>query len=125
MKAKDGTRLPRRRRCKGEDVAQVLATGKRCGTRVIDGSSLRVVHGEPDGTPSSPACVTSLSSSSFSSFPAHRARVRFVVFFFLFLLLLPRKRLRIRCAARLSNQEILVTLPLPQLGKLDGHARFR
>jgi len=60
-----------------------------------------------------------------SSPRSHRARVRFVVFFFLFLLPLPRKRLRIRCAARLSNQEILVTLPLPQLRKLDGHAHFR
>lgn len=44
IKAKDETRLPRRRRCKGEDVLQVLATGKRCGTYVIDGSSLRVVQ---------------------------------------------------------------------------------
>lgn len=78
IKAKDGTWLPRRRRCKGEDVLQVLATGKRCGTHVIDGSSLRVVHGEPDGTSSPPtylslplvsdsSCFSSSSSSSSSS----------------------------------------------------------
>lgn len=88
------TRLPRRRRCKGEDVLLVLATGERCGTYVIDGSSLRVVHGEPDETPSSSTC-----SISFSFL---LSRLRF--------LLLLRKRLRIRCAARFSNQEILVTL---------------
>lgn len=76
IKAKDGTWLPQRRRCKGEDVLQVLATGKRCGTHVIDGSSLRVVHGEPDGSSSPP--TYSLSSS--------RSRL-FTFFSFLFVIL--------------------------------------
>lgn len=79
------TWLPRRRRCKSEEVLQVLATGKRCGIHVIDGSSLRVVHGEPDGTPLffSVRCLypvlyspcsssSSASSSSFSPWtPSH------------------------------------------------------
>lgn len=107
IKAKDGTWLPWRRRCKGEDVLQVLATGKRCGTHVIDGSSLRVVHGEPDGTSSPPMYATSL----FLSFPTLH-----VFLLHLRHLLLLRERLRIRCAARLSNQEILVTLSSCSLG---------
>ena len=71
---------------------------------MIDGSSLRVVHGEPDGT-SSP--LTSL----FLSFPTLH-----VFLLPLRRLLLLRERLRIRCAARLSNQEILVTLSSHTLG---------
>lgn len=74
---------------------------------MIDGSSLRVVHGEPDGTSSPPMCATSL----FLSFQTLR-----VFLLYPRRLLLLRERLRIRCAARLSNQEILVTLSSRSLG---------
>lgn len=120
-----GTWLPQRRRCKGEDVLQVLATGKRCGTHVIDGSSLRVVHGEPDGSSSPPTCATSLLLS-FTTLHVFLLPLRRP--------LLLRERLRIRCAARLSNQEILVTLSSRSLGnstdmyisgKIDDASRRR